>query len=94
LASDFHSPFDLAYAPNGETLAVSDHAAKQIVLFKGDGTLHKTVALAGQPAGVAWSCDGSRVYVAERGAWTVTEASGGVAGGQPTGHTTAGGGAT
>ena len=73
LAEGYHSPLDMAYAPNGAMMAVGDYTAKQVLVLKADGAIQKTIPLTGQPAGIAWAGDGARFYVAERGAGTVAE---------------------
>ena len=70
----YRSPLDLAFSPDGRTLAVSDHTAGVLVLVDvAAKKVAREVALHGQPAGVAWAADGSKVYVAERNAGTVAE---------------------
>ncbi|MBE3134101.1 MAG: hypothetical protein IMZ55_11545, partial [Acidobacteria bacterium] len=70
----YRSPFDLRFSPNGSTLAVSDRTAGALVLVDVAGKkVAREVALKGEPTGVAWSADGSKVYVAEYGAATVAE---------------------
>ena len=78
----YRSPYDLAFSPDGCTLAVSDHTAGVVSLVDvTTGQVACEVALHGQPAGIAWSPDGTRVYVAEYQAGTTAEvdtATGGV----------------
>jgi YVTN family beta-propeller protein len=70
----YRSPFDLAYSPDGETLAVSDDTGGALVLIDAKtGRVDGEVQLRGRPAGVAWAPDGERVFVAERGAGSVAE---------------------
>ncbi len=73
LAGEIHSPFDVAWAPQGGLVAVSDYTAAAVVLIGTDGKMAKTIALKGQPAGLDWAPDGRRLYVAERGAGTLAE---------------------
>ena len=72
----YHSPYDLAFSPDGRTLAVSDHTAKSVAFIEvepGGVRLVRQVKLGGQPAGVAWARDGASVFVAEYGAGRVAE---------------------
>lgn len=70
----YRSPYDVAFSPDGGTLAVSDWTRGELVLAGPVGLAAKQrVALRGNPAGVVWSADGRFVYVAERGAGTVAE---------------------
>lgn len=68
------SPMDLAFSPDGATLAVSDRTAGRLCLIDvAAKKVAREVPLNGQPTGLAWSSDGKRVYVAERNAGTVAE---------------------
>jgi len=70
----YRSPYDLAFSPDGKTLAVGDRTAGCLCLVDvAAKKVAREVALNGQPTGVAWSADGTKVYVAERGAGTVAE---------------------
>ena len=70
----YRSPLDVAYAPDGKTLAVSDHTAGALVLIDVEtAQVRSEIALRGQPAGVAWGPDGKRLFVAECGAGSVAE---------------------
>jgi DNA-binding beta-propeller fold protein YncE/cytochrome c1 len=70
----YRSPMDVAYSPDGATLAVADHTAACLALVDvAGGKAAREVALNGQPYGVLWSADGSKVYVAERNAGAVAE---------------------
>jgi len=68
----YHSPCDVAFAPGGRLLAVSDRTGGKLWLVK-DGELLRSVAVHGQPAGVAWAEHGKRLYVSEYAASTVAE---------------------
>jgi cytochrome c peroxidase len=73
LASDYYSPFDLAYSPDGTMIAVTDLTkAKLNIITASTGTIARTVSLNGQPKGLVWSGN-TRVYVAEYNAGTVAE---------------------
>jgi DNA-binding beta-propeller fold protein YncE len=70
----YRSPFDVAFSPDGGTLAVSDRTAGRAAIVDVAGKrVLREVRLAGSPTGVAWAAGGSRVYVAEYGAGTVAE---------------------
>ena len=71
-AAVYRSAFDLALAPGGERLYVSDRTAGCVVIIdlpKASKT--GEVALRGEPAGLALSPHGARLYVAEYGAGSV-----------------------
>ena len=73
-ASGYRSPQDVAFAPDGGTLAVGDFTAESVHLV--DTTRHEiraTVPLAGQASGLAWSGDGKRLFAAESGAGGIAE---------------------
>ncbi len=70
----YHSPFDVAFAPSGAMLAVSDRTANVAAIIDPvGGKILKQVALNAQPTGVAWLADSSRLLVSEYGANTVAE---------------------
>ena len=74
VASAYRSPRDVAFAPDGGTLAVGDSTAASVHLM--DSTTHRilfTVPLAGQAAGLAWSADGKRLFAAEDGGGGIAE---------------------
>ena len=70
----FHSPFDLAFAPNGKTLAVSDRTAESLFILQLDTRkiVHE-VELHGPASGVAWAPDSDQVCVAEYASDTVAQ---------------------
>ena len=66
----YRSPFDLAFSPDGGTLAVSDRTAGRLyVLDAQAGKVAREIELRGQPTGVAWQAEG-RVVVSEYDAGT------------------------
>ncbi len=70
--SAYHSPLDVAFSPDGNLLAVSDHTAQALVIVDAStGRVTGQTHLRGRSAGVAWSADGRAVYVAEHTAGTV-----------------------
>jgi len=74
----YRSPYDLAFSPDGKTLAVSDRIAGCLCLVDvAAKKVAREVALKGQPTGVAWAPDGKKVYVAERNAGTAAEVDAG-----------------
>jgi len=69
----YRSPFDLAFAPEGGTLAVSDRTAGRLYLLDAyAGHVAREIALRGKPMGVAWQADG-QVVVSEYDAGTVAQ---------------------
>jgi DNA-binding beta-propeller fold protein YncE len=69
----YSSPYDLAFSPDGKTLAVSDRTAGSLALLvvAGEGE-PRLVPVEGEPTGIAWTA-GQRVLVAEYGAGSVAE---------------------
>lgn len=66
----WHSPYDLAFSPDGTRVAVSDRTGSALWLIHADRfVVEKRVVLQGRPTGVAWS--GDSIFVAEFGAGTV-----------------------
>ena len=71
----YRSPFDLAFAPGDETLAVSDRTAGRLYLLDthagpvGANAIRE-IELRGKPTGVAWEGDG-KIVVSEYDAGTV-----------------------
>ena len=71
--SDYYSPFDVAYSPDGTMIAVSDLTnARLNIITASTGSIVRTIQLTGKPKGVAWNGN-TRVYVAEYDAGTVAE---------------------
>jgi len=69
----YRSPFDLAYSPDGATLAVSDRTASVVAfLDAARGDVIRQVRLRGQPTAVAWNGN-DRLLVAEYDAGTVAD---------------------
>lgn len=72
-SSSYRSPYAVAYSRDSALLAVSDATAGELVLVDAKaGTSLRSVKLAGQPKGLAWSGAG-KVLVAEYGAGTLAE---------------------
>ncbi|MEE8450256.1 MAG: hypothetical protein V3R99_00025, partial [Thermoguttaceae bacterium] len=68
----YRSPFDVAFSPDGRTLAVTDPTSGAAVLIEpSSGKVTHETSLRDEPSGVAWSADGRFIYVAERSAATV-----------------------
>jgi DNA-binding beta-propeller fold protein YncE len=73
VAGSYRSPFDLAFAPDGMTLAVSDRTAGCLyVIDTGAARVDKTISLHGQPMALAWGRENT-VFVAEYDNGTVAE---------------------
>ncbi len=69
----YRSPFDLAFAPEGEILAVSDRTAGRLYILDAHaGQVAREIELWGKPMGVAWEGDG-KIVVSEYDAGTVAE---------------------
>lgn len=72
--SAFHSALDIAFAPDGTSLAVTDATRPSLCLI--DTVTRKIkhrVALAAPPAGLAWAADGKHLFVSESGAGRIAE---------------------
>lgn len=62
----YHSPFLLAYSPDGSRLAVSDSTGGSLFLLdRSTGRVVREIKLGGRPAGVAWSADGRFLYTSD-----------------------------
>jgi DNA-binding beta-propeller fold protein YncE len=62
----YHSPFHLAFSPDGKQVAVSDHTAGAVVVIQRQtGHVANRIETGGKPTGIAWSRDGDSVYVAD-----------------------------
>ncbi|MEN6425559.1 MAG: hypothetical protein ABFE13_09365 [Phycisphaerales bacterium] len=69
----YRSPFDLAFSPDGNLLAVSDRTAGYLYILDAQtGDLGKTIRLRGKPSALAWS-SAEKVVVCEYDAGTVAE---------------------
>lgn len=67
-AADVHSALDVAFAPDGKTLAVTDATCPAVVLIDpAQRAILRSVKLAGPPAGLAWSADGKSLFASESG---------------------------
>lgn len=72
----YHSPFDVAFSPDGKLLAVSDRTAKALAFVDvASGKVLRQAALSGQPGRIAWSPDASKAYVAQYESASVAEIS-------------------
>jgi DNA-binding beta-propeller fold protein YncE len=68
----YRSPFDLAFSPDGQHLAVSDRTACMVLLMNASSNGPAVeVPLGGEVNGVAWSANGRTVYTAGGTAGTV-----------------------
>ena len=71
----FRSPFDLAYSPSGDTLAITDREFGLVYLLRTSGPYlgeQHSVLLHGQPTGLVWTAP-DRLLVAEYGVGTLAE---------------------
>ena len=68
----YHSPFDVAFSPDGDFLALTDYTAGTLAIVNVEkATVVRTAKLDGRPTGLAWAEDGKSLFVAEYGASTV-----------------------
>lgn len=71
--SDYYSPYDVAYSPDGTMIAVSDVTKGKLnIITASTGVISKSILLNGQPKGVAWGSN-TKVYVAEYDGGNVAE---------------------
>ncbi len=74
VSAGVHSPQDLAFAPDGGTLAITDVSDSSVVLMDPvQRTIKRTVKLDGPPAGLAWAGDGRHLYVSVSGTHRIAE---------------------
>ncbi len=70
----YHSPLEVAFSPDGHTLAASDHTARSVVfLGVSTGKVSWEISMAGKPAGLSWSPDSRFLYAAEYESSAVAE---------------------
>ena len=68
----WHSPYDVAFSPDGSLIAASDRTAASLWLVDtNEEQVGRRISLRGRPTGVVWAADGQRVYVSECDAATV-----------------------
>jgi DNA-binding beta-propeller fold protein YncE/mono/diheme cytochrome c family protein len=68
----WHSPYDVAFSPDGKLIAASDRTAASLWLVDAnEQQVDRCISLSGRPTGVVWAADGQRVYVSECDAATV-----------------------
>lgn len=69
----YRSPTDLAWSPDGKTIAIADHSAGQVVLM--DAANRKVTASipVAKPVSVVWSADSAQVYAASCAAGNVAQ---------------------
>jgi DNA-binding beta-propeller fold protein YncE len=71
----YHSPFRVAFSPDGSQVAISDHTAGTVaVLQSPTGRVARQIQLGGKLTGVAWSPDGNSVYVGDAAGGSVVHA--------------------
>lgn len=61
----YRSPYDVAWSPDGRTLAVSDHTAGLVVLIDTATGKPRAQAAVARPAGLAWLPDSTMVFAAD-----------------------------
>lgn len=72
-AAPYRSPIDLAYSPDGKTIAIADHSAGQVVLMDAASRkVQQSIAVA-KPVSVAWSADSSLIYAADYASGNVAQ---------------------
>ncbi|MBI4585976.1 MAG: hypothetical protein HY717_18350 [Planctomycetes bacterium] len=71
----YRSPFDVVFSPDGGLVLASDRTAGKVVFIDARAAHPpiREVALEGEPAGLALSGDGRRLFAAEYGSGTVAE---------------------
>jgi len=58
-APAYHSPFDVAYSPDGKLLAVSDRTAGSVAIIDvASAKVLREVSIQGEPAGLVWAAQG------------------------------------
>jgi len=69
----YHSPVEVAYSPDGGTLAAADQTARAIYLINpATATVMRKITLAGEPRDLVWTTN-TRLFVSEHDAGTVAE---------------------
>ena len=72
--SQYHSPQEVVFSPDGGLLAVTDRTNHALVVIDvAAAQVRRTAALSGPTAGVVWNPDGQSVFVTEYGAGSVAE---------------------
>lgn len=74
-AGAYRSPYDVAWSPDGRTLAVSDHTAGLVVLIDRAGGRIRAQGNVARPAGLAWSPDSTAVFAADCQSGSVAQIS-------------------
>ena len=64
----WHSPYEVAFSPDGSLVATSDRTAASLWLVNAtEKQVERRVALHGEPTGVAWAADGKHLWVSLSG---------------------------
>lgn len=70
----YRSPFDVAFSPDGKTLAVADRTAGCVAIINAaDNKILREVAVKGEPTGLVWAANGARLYLADYQTASVVE---------------------
>ena len=68
------SPLEVAFAPDGKTLAATDATHPAVVLIDpAKRSILRSIPLTGSPYGLAWTPDGKSLYAAESGSSQIAE---------------------
>jgi DNA-binding beta-propeller fold protein YncE/mono/diheme cytochrome c family protein len=72
--ADVRSPLEVAFAPDGKTLAATDATHPAVVLIDpAKRSILRSIPLTGSPYGLAWTPDGKSLYAAESGSSQIAE---------------------
>lgn len=74
--SVYHSPFRLAFSPDGKRVAVSDHTAGAVAVIQSKAEhVAQRIDTGGKPTGVVWARDGGSIFLGDAGGRSVVQIS-------------------